>query len=232
MPEFAERLQILSVQGVPFLMAIVFHEVAHGLMAKKVGDATAEEAGRLTFNPLPHLDPIGTALPLAGMLLGVPFLFGWARPVPIDPRRFRRLRPGLFLVAAAGPAMNFLLALVSAAIFVAARLWLPEESSAAEFITATALVSVTVNYALGLFNLLPIPPLDGSKLIESLLPAAAARRFESLARFGFGILLVLMFTGALGALRAPILAASGLTIQGVARVFEAGYGFYLTRFGT
>jgi len=223
MDQFSERLQILAVQAMPFLIAIVFHEVAHGMMAKRFGDPTAEEAGRLTLNPLSHLDPVGTFLPLASMLMGIPILFGWAKPVPIDPRRFSHRRSGLFMVAAAGPLMNFFLAFVSAAIYCAASLALSEESASREFILNTAIVSVSINYALGIFNLLPIPPLDGSRLIESMLPKRAALQFEKVSRYGFAILLLLLFSGALNLLQVPIQGAARLTVYWMAQLFEWSY---------
>lgn len=230
MENFADRIQMLSIQGMPFLVAVVFHEVAHGLMAKRFGDRTAEEAGRLTLNPLPHLDPIGTFLPLAGMLLGTPFLFGWAKPVPIDPRRFSSARPGLFFVALAGPMMNFVLAFVSAAAYCAAVLWLPADSPSQDFFAKAAVASVSVNFALGIFNLLPVPPLDGSKVIESFLPLRAAIRYERLSRYGFAILLLLMFSGALNVLRVPILGATEFSLRWTAGIFESVYEFFLMRF--
>ena len=124
---FAERLQMLSIQLVPFVMAVSFHEYAHGFIANRWGDSTAKDAGRLTLNPIPHMDPIGTVLfPVINMLTGMNLLFGWAKPVPIDPRRFRKFRPGLFWVSLAGPGMNFLLAIVSAVVFCCLNLWMPQ----------------------------------------------------------------------------------------------------------
>jgi len=220
MNDFGERIQILSIQAVPFIMAIVFHEYAHGAMAKRFGDTTAKDAGRLTLNPIPHLDPIGTFIPLVSILLGIPLLFGWAKPVPIDPRRFSKFRPGLFWVAAAGPGMNAILALFSAIIFCSIRLFVPEKAFFYEPLSAMALVSVSLNYSLGIFNLLPLPPLDGSKIIESMLPLELARKYERLAQYSFWILIALLFTGALNVLRAPITFATEETVYGVAAILS------------
>src|SRR4051794_7717085 len=113
MGSIAERIQMLSIQFVPFVLAVVFHEFAHGFVAYRWGDHTAKKMGRLTLNPVPHMDPLGTVLfPLINMLSGMNILFGWAKPVPIDPSRFKKYRPGLFWVSLAGPGMNFILAVI------------------------------------------------------------------------------------------------------------------------
>jgi Zn-dependent protease len=200
---------------------VVFHEWAHGFIANQWGDKTAKDAGRLTLNPVPHIDMLGTIIfPLVNMLSGTNFLIGWAKPVPIDPRRFRKLRPGLFFVALAGPGMNVLLAFLSAAAFCAITLWVPETFYLHEPLVTMALVSVSLNYALGIFNLIPLPPLDGSKMIESMLPAGAARKYEQLARYSFFILMALLLTGALSVLGYPIRMLSNLTLYVMARLFH------------
>lgn len=217
---FAERLQMTTIQFGPFLIAVVFHEFAHGLMARFWGDKTAQEQGRLTLNPAPHIDPIGTILfPLINMVSGFGILIGWAKPVPIDPRRFRKLRPGLFLVAFAGPLMNFLLAVISALAFAAIWVHVPDTFSLKEPFLLMCQASVSLNYALGIFNLLPLPPLDGGKIVESLLPVKAAMRYEQLAQYSFFIILALLFTGALSVLQAPILFLYRATILIAAAIF-------------
>src|SRR3954465_4614873 len=124
----AANIQLLSIQMVPFIMAVVFHEFAHGWVANKWGDTTAKDSGRLTLNPIPHLDPIGTVIfPLINMLSGFNALIGWAKPVPINPTRFRKYRPGLFWVSLAGPGMNVLLAVLSAAALCAMTRWVPRD---------------------------------------------------------------------------------------------------------
>lgn len=221
MDSLALNFQRLAVEFPPFFMAVIFHEYAHGFIAKRWGDKTAEEAGRLTLNPVPHVDVLGTLIfPLAGMISGTGFLFGWAKPVPIDPRRFRNMRWGLFWVALAGPGMNVLLAFVSAALFCVISLWTPETFYLHEPLLAMAYVSVSLNYALGIFNLIPLPPLDGSKVIESMLPVETARKFEALARYSLLILIALMFTGALSVLAYPITLCANLTLALMVHLFH------------
>jgi len=208
-----QGMQTVAVQFFPFLVAIVFHEFAHGWAAARFGDTTAKDAGRLTLNPAPHIDPIGTLLfPLINMISGIPILFGWARPVPIDPRRFTRLRLGLFWVAFAGPLMNFTLAVLSAIGTVAILMWVPEEFAFHEPLKRMALVSVSLNFALGIFNLLPLPPLDGSKMIQSFLSTRLSQKYESFSRFSMLILLGLMLTGAIRYLSIPIEILTRMTL--------------------
>src|SRR6185437_16844973 len=177
----AERLQLVSVQLVPFIMAVVFHEYAHGFIANRWGDTTAKDRGRLTLNPIPHMDPIGTVLfPLINMVSGMNILFGWAKPVPIDPRRFKNYRMGLFFVSLAGPAMNVLLAVLSAAFLCAMVRWANKDLYLFDPLVMMAQVSITLNFALAIFNLIPLPPLDGSKMIESFLSPKATMKYESL----------------------------------------------------
>ena len=218
---FAENLQRLAIQFPPFVIAVVFHEYAHGLVSNIWGDTTAKDAGRLTLNPLPHIDPVGTLLfPIINMASGMNILFGWAKPVPIDPRRFRKYRPGLFWVSIAGVSMNFLLAIISAFIYAAIKLWMPEDFYLYEPLSAMAIVSVQLNYALGIFNLIPLPPLDGSKVIQSFLPLRAAQQYEKIARYSFFILMALLISGAFAVLRYPIRFCTGATLYLVERLFH------------
>ena len=220
MGSFAERIQVLCIQFVPFMMAVVFHEFAHGYMADKWGDQTAKNTGRLTLNPIPHIDILGTLLfPIINMLTGMNILFGWAKPVPINPNRFRKYRPGLFWVSLAGPAMNFLLAILSAFVFCALQAWVPHSFYLHEPLSAMAFVSVTLNYALGIFNLIPLPPLDGSKIVESFLSYSATRKYEALSQYSFFILMALLLSGVLSVLRYPIQFCSGLTLGLVSQIF-------------
>ncbi len=220
MGSLGERLQMLSIQLVPFIMAVVFHEYAHGIVAYRWGDPTAKNQGRLTLNPIPHLDPLGTVIfPIVNMLTGINFLFGWAKPVPINPSLFKKYRPGLFWVALAGPGMNFLLAFLSAGVFCAFESWVPKTFYLYEPLVRMSIVSVSLNYALGIFNLIPLPPLDGSKMIESILPLKAAKKYESLAQYSFFILMGLLFTGALSFLSYPIHFCSEMTLILVSHLF-------------
>ena len=186
----------LVVAVVPVVLAITLHEAAHGYAALALGDDTARRAGRLSLNPLRHIDPVGTIL-LPGMLLigqlmtlgRVAFMFGWAKPVPVAAWKFRDPRRGMMLVAAAGPAMNFLLAWFGA---LALRgLGFPDPESVT---VAQALIYfILTNLVLGLFNLLPIPPLDGGRIAVGLLPKALALRWARLERAGILIVLGVVF---------------------------------------
>lgn len=203
---FDARLHMALISFLPFLVAVVFHEYGHALVARLWGDRTASEAGRLTMNPLPHLDPLGTVLiPLLNMISGIP-LIGWAKPVPVDPSRFKRLRPGLLTVALAGPGMNFLMALVFSFLFWSIRIWVPETFEFYTPLTEMTVASIQINCVLALFNLLPLPPLDGAKVIQSFLPASASLKFEKLSQISFFILLALLFSGAFKYLTGPIMA--------------------------
>lgn len=223
MESFSENIRHLSLQMVPFIMAVVFHEFAHGFIANRWGDNTAKAAGRLTLNPVPHIDPIGTLLfPMINMLTGIPILIGWARPVPINPARFTKYRPGLFWVSLAGPGMNFLLAILSAATCCAFAAWVPQTFYLFEPLVSMSLVSVTLNFALGIFNLIPLPPLDGSKIIEAFLPYEAARKYEAISQYSFFILMALLMSGAFSVLHYPIQFFSRLTLFGMAQLFGVG----------
>lgn len=183
---------------VPLIFAIVFHEVAHGLVARWLGDPTASERGRLSLNPLRHVDPFGTIiLPGALHLAGLP-VFGWAKPVPIDYRKLRNPKRDMALVGAAGPATNFVLAILSAvAIGLLARTLGPNGTPGPtlSFVADNLQNFILVNCFLGLFNLLPLPPFDGSRILRGLLPWPAAQWLDRIEPFGiivfFGIFVLL-----------------------------------------
>jgi Zn-dependent protease len=203
--ELAQRIQDATLMAIPFLAAVVFHEVGHAWMAKYWGDNTAEEQGRLTFNPLPHIDPLGTiVLPIIGMISGFA-LFGWAKPVPINPNRFRKYRPGLFWVSIAGVSTNMILAFISALMFAAMLKYLPGDFQLAEPLIKMAQFAVQINILLAIFNLLPLPPFDGAKIIDSFLPYEASRKFNSIEPYSFYIFLALMMTGALSVIHPPVI---------------------------
>jgi Zn-dependent protease len=178
---------------IPLVIAIVFHEVAHGLVARRLGDPTAEQRGRLSLNPLRHVDPVGTViLPLILAISHAP-VFGWAKPVPVNYRRLRNPRRDMILVALAGPGMNLLLALLGATL-LAATVFLSGKplGEAARFIAANALNFVWINLFLGIFNLLPIPPFDGGHVVQGLLPPPLAQRFGRIGRYSMLVLVVLL----------------------------------------
>ena len=185
--------------AIPVVIAITLHEAAHGYAAWAMGDNTAKEAGRLSLNPLAHVDRVGTIL-LPGFLVlsqlatigHVAFMFGWAKPVPVAAWRFRNPRRGMMVVAAAGPAMNFFLAWVGALALHLVPLFTRSPAGAEmqlEFVT----VFIIVNLALGLFNLLPIPPLDGGRIVVGLLPVGIARVWARVERAGILVVLLLLF---------------------------------------
>ena len=180
-----------AVWIVPLIVAIVFHEVAHGWVARALGDPTAAEQKRLSLNPLRHVDPIGTVvLPLSLAVAGAP-VFGWAKPVPVDYRRLRSPRTGMVLVALAGPGINLVLAAVGA-IGLGLVLGGGESTGGLRFVTEALFSFIAVNVFLALFNLLPIPPFDGGHVVEGLLPPRAAAHYAKLGRFGFPLLIGLL----------------------------------------
>ena len=190
----------IATVAIPMILAIVFHEVAHGWMARALGDPTAADAGRLSLNPLRHVDPFGTII-LPGLLklTGAP-VFGWAKPVPVDFRRLRNPRSGMVAVAAAGPGVNFILAAVAAiglGLLVRATDFAAEPGLAALFLADNLRNFLIVNLFLGTFNLLPIPPFDGSRIVMGLLPAPLARVYGKIEPYGlivvFGILVILPY---------------------------------------
>lgn len=190
----ANILLEIAVWLIPLVIAIVFHEVAHGLVARRLGDPTAEERGRLTLNPMKHVDPFGTViLPLVLAVTHAGAIFGWAKPVPVNYAKLRHPRRDMVLVALAGPGMNLLLALVGALI-LAATLGLSRDprNLIAAFIAANALNFVLINVFLGVFNLLPIPPFDGGHVVEGVLPPSLAGSFRQIGRFSLLVFVVLL----------------------------------------
>jgi Zn-dependent protease len=184
-------LYTLSVWVLPVIVAITFHEAAHGFVAWRLGDSTAYRLGRVTFNPLKHIDPFGTILlPLLLFLSPVPFVLGYAKPVPVNFRALRRPRRDMVLVALAGPVTNLLLALASALAIHAA---LPVAGATGRWLVVTLTNSLLVNLVLAVFNMLPIPPLDGGRVAVGLLPRPLALPLARLERHGLLILIGLLF---------------------------------------
>ena len=187
----ANAVYLATIWVIPVVIAVTFHEAAHGFVAHLLGDDTAWRLGRVSFNPLKHIDPVGTVL-LPGMLLlmGSPFLFGYAKPVPVNFRALRSPRRDMVLVAAAGPAMNIALAIFAALAFHIVG-GLP--ATGAQWLAANLRNALLINVVLAVFNLFPLPPLDGGRILLGLLPAAVAAPFARLEPYGILILLGVLF---------------------------------------
>jgi Zn-dependent protease len=179
-------------QIIILVFSIVFHEVAHGRVALWRGDTTARDAGRLTLNPLPHIDIFGTILfPLLLIITNSPVLFGWAKPVPVNPFRFKEIKKDMALVGASGPASNLFLAVVIGILFRISNSMLGTDHA----MTYALSYGVYINLVLTFFNLIPIPPLDGSRIVMAFLPENLAIQYSRIERYGFIIIFTLLFLG-------------------------------------
>lgn len=200
-------IQKIVVYILPVLFAITLHEVAHGWVAKLFGDRTAEKLGRLSLNPIRHIDPVGTiAVPLvllatSTLLGGTPFLFGWAKPVPVDYRNLRNPKKDMIWVAAAGPAANLLMAIAWALLLNFTKS--TPIAGVSDPLMWMGIAGVSINVSLFALNLLPIPPLDGGRILVGLLPAKLAWKVAQIEPYGFMILLVLMATNLLSVVMTP-----------------------------
>lgn len=207
MPSMPELVQTVAIWALPVLFAITLHEVAHGWAARALGDNTAAMMGRLSLNPLKHIDPVGTIIvPLVFVLMQTSFLFGWARPVPVSTNNLRQPRRDIALVAVAGPLANLAMALAWGLLL---KLALTQDVDQGMWlgIGLMAKVGVGFNLMLVALNLLPIPPLDGSKVLSSLLPPKLSWQFGRIEPYGMFILVGLMFAGLLWPLMRPLLVA-------------------------
>ena len=200
-------IQTLVVWTPPVLLAVTLHEVAHGWVARELGDDTAEKLGRLSFNPLKHVDPVGTVL-VPGLLYALAgIVFGWAKPVPVNWDKLRNPRRDMALVAIAGPLANVVMLLAWAAV---AKFGL---SYGQDYFVATGLAGIMINAVLIALNLLPVPPLDGSRVVSALLPAEMALQYGRIEPYGLIILLVLIGSGALSRLMEPTMDVIGWVMQ-------------------
>lgn len=201
--EALSPLQRFSIWIIPVVFAITVHEVAHGWVAKRLGDPTAERLGRLTLNPIKHIDPIGTLLVPGVLMIVGGFIFGWAKPVPVTYENLRRPKRDMALVAIAGPGVNFIMAILWA---LAAKLALSLPETAAWVKTPLmfmGVAGVSINIVLMVLNLLPLPPLDGGRVAVGLLPGPLGYRLSLLEPYGFFILLALLVSQVLGLILGP-----------------------------
>ena len=207
--------QLLAIAVLPTLFAIVVHEVAHGWIAYRLGDSTAYMLGRLTLNPLKHIDPIGTILVPAILIITVGVAFGWAKPVPISWRNLHNPKRDIALVAAAGPGANLLMAIAWGIVAKIASLLPAGLEVASVPLVYMGLFGILINTVLMVFNLVPIPPTDGGRIATSLLPTRAALLLERVEPFGMWILFALLLTGVLWQVIGPVINSVMALIQAV-----------------
>ena len=212
-------IQRVAIFMPTFLFALVFHEYAHARVALHFGDRTSEWSGRLTLNPIVHLDLFGTLFPLIGIITGSSYVFGWAKPVPINPREFNNYRKGLFWVAFAGPLANIFLGFVTAFAYVAFVKYVPRDASFHDAGSSMLQSFLGINFMLAIFNLIPLPPLDGSNMLLSFLSYEATRKFYVVQQYSFMIMLFLMFSGAFRIIQFPIMLLMELSVSLAAFVF-------------
>jgi len=210
MPDFdiVSIIRTVSVAAIPVLFAITLHEVAHGWAARAYGDRTAEMLGRLSINPLRHVDPVGTiAVPILIFLLSAgSFLFGWAKPVPVSTSGLRNPKRDMVMVAAAGPAMNLVMASFWTLV-LALSMRLGEGTLVADFLNAMAQIGIFFNVLLAVFNLLPLPPLDGGRVLRGLVPESIGRRLDAIEPFGLIIVVLLLTAGVIGPVMWPLISS-------------------------
>lgn len=207
-------LYTLSVWIVPVLFAITLHEASHGWVANKLGDPTAKQLGRITANPIRHIDPVGTVVVPLLLLFFTGFVLGWAKPVPIDPRHFKQPLLDMAVVAVAGPLSNFAMAAGWALVYSFGQSGAVDGGTAA-FLMSMGKAGILINVILLVVNLLPIPPLDGGRVLAGVLPKSMAVPYMRIEPFGMWILLALLFTGVLGKMLWPLVTGFQNTISSI-----------------
>ncbi len=200
-------VQKIIIWAIPVLFAITVHEVAHGWVALKLGDRTAQMLGRLTLNPFKHIDPIGTVLVPGLLLLLGGFVFGWAKPVPVSYQNLHQPKRDMAWVAAAGPAANFIMAIIWAIVAKLGLMLIHADITMGQPMMFMGVAGVLINTMLMMLNLLPIPPLDGSRVLSSWLPGPMAYKFSRIEPYGFFILLGLLYFGILNLILWPLVSA-------------------------
>lgn len=200
-------VQKIIIWAIPVLFAITVHEVAHGWVALKLGDRTAQMLGRLTLNPFKHIDPIGTVLVPGILLLLGGFVFGWAKPVPVSYQNLHQPKRDMAWVAAAGPAANFIMAIIWAIVAKLGLMLIHADITLGQPMMFMGVAGVLINTMLMMLNLLPIPPLDGSRVLSSWLPGPMAYKFSRVEPYGFFILLGLLYFGILNLILWPLVSA-------------------------
>ncbi|KTD06156.1 transmembrane protein [Legionella gratiana] len=210
-------IQKVCIWAIPILLAITLHEAAHAFVAYRCGDTTAKMFGRLSLNPIRHIDPIGTVMiPLiVGILTQFNFVIGYAKPVPINWNQLRHPRRDMILVTLAGPFANIFMAFLWAGCYKISLMLNPSSSMPVLFLYATAQAGMLINLILAALNLLPIPPLDGSRVVSSLLRPRQALAYEKIEPYGFIILLILVFTGALGFILTPLINLGLISLSAI-----------------
>ncbi len=200
----SEIIYAIAVWAVPVLFAITLHEAAHGWMANKLGDPTAKALGRITLNPIRHIDPIGTVVVPLALLMLSGFIIGWAKPVPVEMRYFKQPMKDMAIVALAGPASNFIMACGWALFAVIGQMMLSPGDATATFISQMGNAGITINLILMVLNLLPIPPLDGGRVVAGVMPPTMANAFMRIEAYGLFIVIFLLVTGILGKILWPM----------------------------
>jgi Zn-dependent protease len=213
--DVAHLIQLIALYAIPGIFAITLHEAAHGYAARHFGDLTAYQAGRISLNPIRHIDPIGTLLIPAVVLFasGGKFAFGWAKPVPVNFGRLRNPKRDMLWVAAAGPGANLLMAVLWALFFKVIALMPLNYFSEPSLRMAEG--GIIINLVLMVLNLVPLPPLDGGRIAVSLLPRRLAFQFARIEPYGMIILMVLLFTGVLGAVMLPVISVAWFVLKSI-----------------
>lgn len=225
----ATTVQKITIWILPVLLAVSLHEAAHAWMADKKGDPTSRLMGRLTFNPFKHIDPVGTILVPTLMILFTGFAFGWAKPVPVDVRNLNNPKKDMMWVALAGPMSNFIMAILWAIFLHISVMFVDSRSALSLFFLLMPVAGITINVILGVLNLLPIPPLDGGRIMAGLLSPQASEKYSKIEPYGFFIIIALMLTGVLSYIIFPAIsliimvlsAVSGLEMEVFYRLLMA-----------